>query len=238
MKPVREIVSREIIDDLWGAGYTILPRARHPDPFFVPPEMVPQGRSYQWWHLVHDKVHYERPLGHTLSGWAAVPASRHDGYFMPAGFIGDIEVNGLGLFEKSKWEVEADRAEQTAKAKQMVDDWAKSTGALFEGEFKIGGERTEIGATKTIENATKIPRELTPYIAQIFEERDRLANDFVYSSDRREVEEIERKYMKAMGESATDSKWPTLHAIILPYAIENIRKRIAEEATSGQASEH
>jgi hypothetical protein len=159
---------------------------------------------------------------------------------MPAGFIGDIEVNGLGLFEKSKWEVEADRAEQTAKAKQMVDDWAKSTGALFEGEFKIGGERTEIGATKTIENTTKIPRELTPYIAQIFEKRDRIARLYTNGDKSGFILAIEIEMDDAMKNNpdAFASKWPTLNAIILPFAIENIRKRIAEEATSGQASEH
>jgi len=239
MKPVSEIVSREIIDDLWGAGYTILPRARHPDPFHVPAEMVPQSRSYQWFDLKHDKFHFMNlQTGEYSLGWAPVPASRHDGYFMPAGFIGDIEVNGLGLFEKPKFEVDAEHAANAVKAKQMVDDWAKNTGALFDGEFKIGNERTEIGATKTIEDTTKIPRELMPYIAQIFEERDRLANDFTYKEDRSEVEQIERDYMKAMSENPSTPRWPTLHAIVLPVAIENIRKRIAEEATSGQASEH
>src|ERR1700743_1103749 len=108
MQPVREVVHRDVIEDLWSAGYTILPRARHPDPFFVPPELVPQGRAYQWWHLVPDKVFFRREAGAEPSGWAPVPASRHDGYFMPAGHVGDIEVNGLGLFEKSQFEVDLD----------------------------------------------------------------------------------------------------------------------------------
>src|SRR6267142_5671283 len=105
MKLVREIISRDIIDDLWGAGYTILPRRRHADPFHVPVEMVPQGRSYQWMHLIHDKFHFIGSRGDYSLGWSPVPASRHDGYFLPAGYIGDIEVNGLGLFEKPKFEV-------------------------------------------------------------------------------------------------------------------------------------
>jgi hypothetical protein len=229
MKLVRDVVSREVIDDLWGAGYTILPRRRDVDPFFMPANMVPQGRAYQWMHLVHDQVLIQ-------NGWAPVPASRHDGYFMPAGFIGDIEVNGLGLFEKPKFEVEAERADNAAKAKKMVDDWAQKNSDLFAGEVSVNGQRTEIGATKTIEDATKIQRELTPYIAQIFEERDRLGNCFTYNADRCEVEQIERDYMKAMKENPSAPRWPTLNAIILPYAIENIRKRITEEATSGQAS--
>jgi hypothetical protein len=242
MKPVREIVSREIIDDLWGAGYTILPRARHPDPFYVPPEMVPQSRSYQWFDLKHDKFHFEARGGGSL-GWAQVPASRHDGYFMPAGFVGDIEVNGLGLFEKPKFEVDAEHAANAAKAKKMVDDWAKNTGALFEGEFKIGNERTVIGATKTIEDATKIPRELTPYIAQIFEERDSLYSDLVgqWNSGGELTNwqnAIKVAYELQLSFTPDAPLGPTLNRLILPTAIENVRKRIAEEATSGQASEY
>lgn len=250
MKPVREIVSREIIDDLWGCGYTIVPRARHPDPFHVPAEIVPQGRSYQWWHLVHDKFWYQRP--HGSSGWAPVPASRHDGYFMPAGFVGDIEVNGLGLFEKPKFEVDAERAENAAKAKKMVTDWAEKNSALFEGEVKICNQTklseldkvdtVKVGATKSIENITKIPREMTPYIAQIFEERDLIAKKYTEDSDGDNPVSwsIAGEFRRAMDDNPDAPKWPTLNAIILPYAIANIRKRIEEngEAKLGQTSEH
>jgi hypothetical protein len=230
MKLVREVVSREIIDDLWGAGYTILPRRRHADPLYVPVEMVPQGRSYQWMHLVHDKYHY----GH--GGWAAVPASRHDGYFMPAGHIGDIEVNGLGLFEKLKFKVDAEHAENNAKAHKLVTDWVEKNSGIFTGEISINGDKVQIGATKTIEDVTKIPRELMPYIAQIFEERDRLGRCFVDGDI--ETKWAEVPYMVYMKENPDASRWPTLNALLLPTAIETIRKRITEEATSGQASEH
>ena len=120
MKNVRDIIDRGIIEDLWGEGYTILPRRRHADPFHVPPEMVPQSRSYQWMHLIHDKQLFWAPAGCT-NAWAPVPASRHDGYFMPAGHVGDIEVNGLGLFEKPKFEVDAERQANTQKAIDAAD---------------------------------------------------------------------------------------------------------------------
>lgn len=246
MKPVREIISREIIDDLWGAGYTILPRARHPDPFNVPPEIVPQSRLYQWMHLIHDKVWIGQ-------GWAAVPASRHDGYFMPAGFVGDIEVNGLGLFEKPKFEVEQAKAEQVAAAHKAVDDWKEKRGAEFSGEVAIAtqtklGEYTvqtaKIGNTKSIENVTAIPRDMTPYIAQIFEERDYLGKlyevncaDGVTARSPFFISEIASKMEAAMKADPAAPKWPTLNAIILPFAIANVRKRITEEAANAsQAS--
>lgn len=236
MKPVREIVSRDIIDDLWGAGYTILPRNRHPDPFFVPQEMVPQGRFYQWWHLIHDKIHFDRPAGATPSGWAPVPASRHDGYFMPAGFVGDIEVNGLGLFEKAKFEVDAERAGNVAAAQKQVDDWVSRTGTQFLGEISINGDKAAVGATKTFESLTNIPKDMIPHLVQIFEERDRLTQEHV---------EAEREGIKGPFSDAFDAaieaqpnlaKWPTLNAIVLPHAIKNVRKRITEEATNGKTS--
>lgn len=236
MKPVRDIISREVIDDLWGAGYTILPRNRHPDPFFVQPEIIPQGRAYQWMHLVHDQTWIK-------SGWAAVPASRHDGYFMPTGFVGDIEVNGLGLFEKPKFEVDQERAAQTAAAHKQVDDWKERWGGQFSGEAIVGVERTEIGSTKTIENTTKIPRDMVPYIALIFEERDRLGAEQVaaWKNSDADPTEVQRKITAQYNQAFENGdglkpipKWPTLNAILLPYAIENVRKRITEEASPWQ----
>lgn len=247
MKPVREIISREIIDVLWGAGYTILPRARHPDPFNVPPGIVPQSRSYQWMHLIHDKVWIGQ-------GWAAVPASRHDGYFMPAGFIGDIEVNGLGLFEKPKFEVERDKAERIASTKDFSNRYLERWGGIgqFAGEVTIGTQTklgeldtvqtAKIGNAKSIENVTAIPRDMTPYIAQIFEEREYLRK--LYADDCSEpawstvlISEIASKMEAAMKADPAASKWPTLNAIILPFAIANVRKRITEEAANAsQAS--
>lgn len=226
MKRIRDIVDREIIDDLWGAGYTILPRNRHVDPFFVPPEIIPQGRAYQWMHLVHDKAWIS-------NGWAAVSASRHDGYFMPAGFIGDIEVNGLGLFEKPKFEVEQERAAQTAAAHKQVTDWQEKWGSQFSGETVVSGERTEIGKTKTIEDTTKIPRDMVPYIAQIFEERDRLAKISAEVFDTGGTDEFIPQFVEAVRADPDRPKWPLLHSLVLLKAIENVRKQFSKEASHG-----
>lgn len=227
-----DYISRDAIQDLWGVGYTIVKRMRHPDPFHVPDEMVPQGRAYQWMHLVHDKFHYEN------GGWAAVPASRHEGLFMPFGHVGDIEVNGLGLFEKPKFEVDADRAQQHAKAHEQVDAWKEKWGGQFSGEVSVGGERTEVGATKSIEDTTAIPRDMVPYIGQIFEERDRLYSDLqkMWEGDGVMTEDqagIIRKYNEALDEDPTILKGPAFNALLMPYAIANIRNRIKQEASNG-----
>lgn len=241
MKPVREIVSREIIDDLWGAGYTILPRRRGPDPFEIDPRMVPEGRSYQWMHLVQDKVWID-------SGWAAVPASRHDGYFMPAGHVGDIEVNGLGLFEKPKFEVDQAHEVNVKAAHKQVEDWIDKNAALgISGSVSFGGVSADVGdpdvakkfttADKTIETAVKIPKDMIPHMAAIFAERDRLRDEVVQENNPNSIilrpGEIADKFKTAVDADDSRPRWPTLLAILLPIAIQNVRKALAnEEKTS------
>lgn len=227
-----DYISSDAVQDLWGIGYTIIRRHQHPDPFHVPAEVIPHGRSYQWWHLIHDKFHFYRPENATPSGWAPVPASRHDGMFMPFGTSGAIEVNGLGLFDKSKFEVDADRAQQIDAAHKLVDDWKEKWGGQFSGDVSVGGERTLVGETKSYENTTAIPRDMVPYIAQIFAERDRLAGD--YSTGLGEETAWAAVPFEAhMAEHPNSAKWPTLNAILLPAAIANVRSRIKQEASNG-----
>lgn len=234
-------VTRDQIQDLWGIGYTIVKRSRHPDPFNVPPEMIPQGRAYQWWHLVQDKSLYD----HT--GWAAVPASRHDGYFMPFGHVGPIEVGGLGLFEKSKFEVDQERASQIAAAKQQTDDWAKKVEADgMSGSFRIGGDLVTVGKpmsvsdkpTMTINTTVGVPRDMLPHMAEVFAERDRLyaAMQEKWDDPAKWVyelweEQILEKYHDALVESPTLLKGPTFNALLLPRAVENVRAKLKEGKT-------
>lgn len=251
MKPVREIIGRELIDDLWGCGYTILPRTRHPDPFHVPPEMVPSTRSYQWMHLVHDRALFLGGNGIHSLGWSPVPASRHDGYFMPAGHVGDIEVSGLGLFEKPKFEVEAERQANIQKSQDAADPAKFFAGKGFSGSVTVGHQddtgyvatKTDIDIqvdkkTKTINTTVAIPKDMLPHMAEIFAERDRLAasladrwnSDCVLTSSE---DDIRKRYFEAIDADPDLPKGPTLNALVLPLAINNIRSRIKEEASNG-----
>lgn len=251
MSAVTEIITSDDIHDLWGAGYTILPRKRHPDPFHVPPEMVPQGRSYQWWHLVHDKFHFHRD-GTSSSGWSPVPASRHDGYFMPFGHVGDIEVSGLGLFEKPKFEVDQERAQQVADAHQQVQDWADRNGGFTGGARVVGMGQTEAVVTnvdvekgiethvdtierpkdRVIELVSEIPRTMFSHMEAIFAERDRLKNEVVQQDLSLKTGPIADKFYAAIEADQSLPWWPTLHAILLPIAIENVRKSLKQEKRS------
>lgn len=235
---VFDYVSEDAIQDLWSIGYTVIKRPGG-DPFHVPAEMLPHGRRYQWWHLVHDRAHFQRKDGVQPSGWAPVPASRHDGYFMPFGHIGDIEVGGLGLFEKSKFEVDQELASNVAAARKQVDDWVVKTGANFSGNVTVGdvtetvGEEARdifaISKSKTIETRVRLPEDMIPHMAAIFEERDRLKDEMVNADRSLKPGVAADKFYAAMDADPAAPWWPTLHAILLPTAIENVRAKLRKE---------
>lgn len=67
----------------------------------VPKEMIPSGMDYQW---VTDSVlgqpMPQRRARFERKGWMPVPSERHDGVFMPRGYKGEINVDGLVLMER------------------------------------------------------------------------------------------------------------------------------------------
>ena len=233
-----DYIQPDQVQDLWGIGYTIVKRSRHPDPFYVPSDMVPHSRSYQWWHLVEDRVKFER------TGWAAVPASRHDGYFMPFGHKGAIEIGGLGLFEKSKVEVDADKAAQIAAARQQVTDWAKAAGGIgISGAVRVGQTNTVVGdnqqlinkALKTIETTTRFPPDMLSHASEVFAERDRLYAELenAVEAGRPDQEQIHilTLYHAALEEDPDLLKGPAFHALLLPKAVENVRSKLGIKTT-------
>jgi len=68
--------------------------------------------------------------GMTKDGWRFVPASRHDGLFIPVGYNGVIDVGGQVLMERPKSYTDAANVDRVAKAHKQVDDWAKKYGGL------------------------------------------------------------------------------------------------------------
>ena len=159
---------------------------------------------------------------------------------MPFGHKGDIEVGGLGLFEKSKYEVDLELGENTKAAHKLVSDWAeKAAENQFSGVVNIGGIETPVGddtwpiyassKSKTLETTVKIPKDMTPYMGQIFAERDRLKEEMVLPDRTLKPGALADKFYDAVDKDKAAPWWPTLHAILLPIAIENVRKQITKE---------
>jgi hypothetical protein len=223
--------SEVMIQALWGMGLTIVPRAPADKVFDLANGLAPRGMTYQW----NDD--------RQAKGWECVPAERHPGLFAPWGHIGPIEVNRLWLMERPKAEVDAFHAEAHRKARQNVDDWYSNvvvdgfTGGvtiLMEGSGGRSSDIREVG-DKTLEDATKIPRELTPYIGQIFEVRDRLWE----SSDQwwgKPTPEFSR-YTELAQENPEWTRGQLMNAVLTPIAIEQTRKYyLATEGTQHDES--
>jgi hypothetical protein len=226
------LIPERIIQDLWGLGFTIIPRPR--DPYSAADSLAPLGMAYQWCEASAEKNY----------GWKPVPASRHPGLFAPYGYTGNIEFDGLWLMEKTAAEVKEYHDYAHAKARQNVDNWflrqavSGFIGGVTMLEEGSGGERKtdirEIG-DKTLENATKIPGELTPYIGQIFEERDRLWSNAGSWWGRQEAEEYQ-EYRRIFAEHPELTRGQIMNAVLTPIAIENIRKEVATEGANHEQS--
>lgn len=71
------------------------------DPFYVPPEIIPPGWTYEWkTRTVYNWEHTQHQVTMAMNGWEPVPAERHDGLFMPKGYDGPIERGGQILMER------------------------------------------------------------------------------------------------------------------------------------------
>jgi hypothetical protein len=87
----------------------------------VPKEMIPDGMEYLWvTSSIYGQPQPQRLARFQKQGWVPVPASRHDGLFMPKGWQGAIEIDGLVLHERSKKISDMARAHEINKARNQL----------------------------------------------------------------------------------------------------------------------
>jgi hypothetical protein len=115
---------------LYGANGRVMVRGRDgkmltrtnvgsSDKFYIPPEIVPDGWSYQG-IAVSVYGQPQSTLGFLNNGWTPVPASRHDGMFMPIGHDGPIIIDGQMIVERPiELTLEA-RDEEIAAARNLI----------------------------------------------------------------------------------------------------------------------
>lgn len=97
--------------------------------FFVDPNVIPKDMDYQWiaTECLGQQMHHRR-VQFEANAWEAVPADRHDGMFMPSGYKGEINVEGLVLMERPKELTDEAKAEDYARARQQITDKEKQIG--------------------------------------------------------------------------------------------------------------
>ena len=110
-----------------GRDGEILTRTRKSglDPFDVPLSFIPDGWDYQWnAQEIVGAMEIARGQFNEFqqNGFRAVPASRHDGFFMPRGYTGSIIVRGQVLMERPKQLGDEARAEDQRNARRQMRD--------------------------------------------------------------------------------------------------------------------
>lgn len=117
-----------------------------------------------------------------------------------------------------------------------LKDWIdRATADGLTGEVTVGGQtklgelynvvRLEIG-DKTLEDASSIPVDMAHRTAEIFAERDRLANNHVFAMKSMGAQSgYCQEWADWMDQHPDDPQWPALHKILLPKAIENVRAK-------------
>lgn len=110
-----------------GRDGEILTRHRQSasDPFEIPPDVVPDGWTYQW-NVVsvtgNAEVVLDQSNGMYENGWRPVPADRHPGRFVPRGTKGEVIRGGQRLEERPLVLTQQARAEDMAYARRQVSD--------------------------------------------------------------------------------------------------------------------
>lgn len=108
-----------------------------PDKFFIPPEMVPDGWSYEWKKNTvygQEDPAYEVSLART--GWTPVPASRHPS-LMPANYKGEtIDREGVRLYERPQEITDEVRRIDLRRAKAQVRTKEEQLSAAPQGQFE------------------------------------------------------------------------------------------------------
>ena len=260
-KSVVEFATKQVLHDLWGMGFTVVPRRISTDPFDFDPSVIPAGKAYQWIPIKEDDGLKEKYVD-----WTPVLYADHEGIFAPFGTPGNVEVSGMALCWKPKEKVDNTPEHARQRYKDQVEDWSRRFGGFAGGarvvsfddgdkatvtEIEIGGEMEtrvetiERPKEKTVELVTQVPKDMGEHMDAVFVERDRIRDEILTEEDKDEAEgrrffiypipeqhrEMVHKFFDAMNDDKVAPWWPTLHAIILPYAIEAVRKQLKEKAS-------
>lgn len=125
-EPIRETVRESVRPnkkEVIGRNGKSLSRKRggNVDRFYIPPNLIPEGWSYEWKREV---TYGQEDTAHMMhmaeNGWTPVPASAHPGYFMKDGHEGPIRRDGMILMERPIELTQEARREDEINAKNLM----------------------------------------------------------------------------------------------------------------------
>lgn len=122
--PVRTESGRTVVRGRDGEPLT-RQRSGTADPFEIPPELIPEGWSYQWNAVSafgNTDVLLDINMSMHENGWRPVPAERHPGRFVPAGTKGAVIRGGQMLMERPLALTEEARREDMVVAQSQIRD--------------------------------------------------------------------------------------------------------------------
>lgn len=95
------------------------------DIFHIPPELIPDGWSYQWAAVSvvgNTEILLDQNLMFAENGWRPVPSDRYPGRFMPEGHKGNIVRGGQMLMERPMALTQEALLEDQRLARQQMSD--------------------------------------------------------------------------------------------------------------------
>lgn len=99
--PVREPIRSTPTVDMSQWENFELPEEDTNNRLHVPDEHIPDGMDYLWCtDSILGQPQPQWRANRERMGWRPVPAQRHDGMFMPKGYVGEINVDGTVLMER------------------------------------------------------------------------------------------------------------------------------------------
>lgn len=141
-EPIRETIRDSVRPsgavEVMGRNGKILSRKRggNVDRFFVPPEVIPEGWTYEWKREtllgMPDTAHMQNM---SANGWSPVMAETHPGLFMPNDYKGPIRRDDMILMERPAELTEEARREEQQAAKALMQAQKEQLGYALPSGF-------------------------------------------------------------------------------------------------------
>lgn len=128
------------------------------DDFYIPPELVPEGWSYEWKRktiLGQEDPAYAVALAR--KGWEPVPANRHPSMMPDGGTFSTIERKGMVLMERPLELTDEARDIERRRARAQVRQKEEQLNAAPAGQFDRNNKDNSLVKVKKSYEAMPIP---------------------------------------------------------------------------------